>query len=117
MHKPDCLFCKIIEGDVPSNKVYENERVYAFDDISPMMPVHTLVIPKNHYDNIADGITDEDMAALMQAVGTVAEIKGIRESGFRTIVNTNDDACQTVHHVHVHVLGGEQMNDGNPSAK
>lgn len=117
MHKPDCLFCKIIEGDVPSNKVYENEHVYAFDDINPMMPVHTLIIPKNHYDNIADGITDEDMAALMQAVGTVAEIKGIRESGFRTIVNTNDDACQTVHHVHVHVLGGEQMNDGNPSAK
>ena len=115
MQKPDCLFCKIVAGEIPSNKVYEDERVYAFDDISPMMPVHTLIIPKNHYDNIAADIPDEDLAAMMRAVKTVAELKNVEDSGFRTIINTNDDSCQTVHHVHVHVLGGKQMNDGNPS--
>lgn len=115
MHDPDCLFCKILEGEVPSNKVYENDYVYAFDDISPMMPVHTLIIPKNHYDNIASDIPSDELSELMRAVKTVAEIKGVEESGFRTIMNTNDDACQTVHHLHVHVLGGHQMNDGNPS--
>lgn len=115
MHDPDCIFCKIVEGEIPSNKVYENDYVYAFEDLNPMMPVHTLVIPKNHYANIADGISDVDMAQLMHAVGEVAKLKGIDESGFRVIINTNDDACQTVHHVHVHVLGGTKMNDGNPS--
>ncbi len=115
MKKQDCLFCKIVDGEVPSTKVYEDERVYAFEDVNPMMPVHTLIVPKNHYDNIAAGISPEDMNAIMQAVGTVAKLKGIDESGFRTIVNTNDDACQTVHHVHVHVLGGAKMNEGDPS--
>lgn len=115
MHDPDCIFCKIIEGEIPSTKVYENDYVYAFEDLNPMMPVHTLIIPKNHYKNIADGIPNEEMAELMQAVGTVAKLKGIDESGFRVEINTNDDACQTVHHVHVHVLGGAPMNDGNPS--
>lgn len=117
MRDADCLFCKIIEGEIPSTKVYEDENVYAFEDVSPMMPVHTLIVPKNHYDNIAADIPDDELAAVMKAVGKVAEIKGVKESGFRTIINTNDDACQTVHHLHVHVLGGEQMNDGNPSAK
>lgn len=115
MTNEDCLFCKIVAGDVPSNKVYEDDYVYAFDDISPMMPVHTLIIPKDHYENIIDSIPDDTMAHLMHAVEKVAKIKGVDESGFRVIINTNDDACQTVHHVHVHVLGGAQMNDGNPS--
>lgn len=111
----DCLFCQMVEGSVPCTKVYENDKVLAFRDINPQMPVHVLVIPKNHYANIADGVTDEDMAAVMQAVGTVAELEGIKESGFRIIANTNDDACQTVHHLHVHVFGGGQMNDGSPA--
>ena len=111
----DCIFCKIAQGEIPSNKVYEDDTVIAFEDLSPMMPVHTLIIPKDHYDNIADGIPDDVMASLMQTVGKVADLKGIRDSGFRVIVNTNDDACQSVHHVHVHVLGGAKMNDGNPS--
>lgn len=117
MKKEDCLFCGIAAGEIPSTKVYEDEWVYAFEDLNPMMPVHTLIVPKNHYDNIADGVTADDMAHLMGAVGTVAKIKGIDESGFRVIVNTNDHACQSVHHVHVHVLGGAQMNDGDPSVK
>lgn len=115
MLKDDCLFCGIVSGDVPSNKVYEDDHVLAFEDINPMMPVHVLIIPKDHYDNIADGLPDDVMASLMQAVGKIVEIKGIKEDGFRVIINTNDDACQTVHHVHVHVLGGAQMNDGSPA--
>ncbi len=117
MHDPDCLFCKIIDGEIPSTKVYENDDVFAFEDVNPMMPVHTLIVPKDHYANIACDIPDETLAALMKAVKTVAEIKGVKESGFRTIMNTNDDSCQTVHHLHIHVLGGKPMNDGNPSKK
>lgn len=112
--KDDCLFCKIVSGEVPSTKVYEDDQVLAFEDVSPMMPVHVLIVPKDHYDNIADGLPDELMGHLFNTVRTVADQKGILESGFRVIVNTNDDACQTVHHLHVHVLGGEQMNDGSP---
>ncbi|WP_165060088.1 histidine triad nucleotide-binding protein [Adlercreutzia sp. ZJ154] len=115
MVKDDCIFCKIVSGEIESNKVYEDEHVVAFEDLNPMMPVHTLIIPKDHYDNIADNIPDETMAHIMQTVGKIADIKGIRESGFRVIVNTNDDACQSVHHIHVHVLGGGKMNDGDPS--
>lgn len=115
MHDPDCLFCKIIEGEIPSTKVYENDYVLAFEDVSPMMPIHTLIVPKNHYPNIASDIPEDELAAIMKAIKEVAEIKGVENSGFRTVINTNDDACQTVHHLHVHVLGGEQMNDGNPS--
>lgn len=111
----DCIFCRIAAGEIPATKVYEDDRVLAFEDLSPQMPVHTLIIPKEHFDNIADGIPDDTMARLMQTIGVVADIKGIRESGFRVIINTNDDARQSVHHVHVHVLGGAPMNDGDPS--
>lgn len=112
--KDDCLFCKIVSGEVPSTKVYEDDQVLAFEDVSPMMPVHVLIVPKDHYDNIADGLPDQLMGHLFNVVRTVAERKGVLESGFRVIANTNDDACQTVHHLHVHVLGGGQMNDGSP---
>ena len=111
----DCLFCKIIAGEVPSRKVYEDERVLAFEDVNPQMPVHVLIVPKNHYANIADGIPDDEMGYLFNTVKKVAEIKGIAQSGFRTIVNTGNNAQQTVHHIHVHVLGGAPMNSGNPS--
>lgn len=113
----DCIFCKIAAGEIPCNKVYEDDHVLAFEDLNPMMPVHTLIIPKNHYDNIADNIPNDEMGHLFNAVGKVAEIKGVVESGFRIQVNTNDDACQSVHHIHIHVLGGAKMNDGNPSVK
>lgn len=111
----DCLFCKIAAGDIDANIVYQDDKVIAFEDISPMMPVHVLVIPKSHHENIVDNITDETLAAMINAVGEVASIKGIKETGFRVVTNTGDDACQTVHHVHLHVLGGDKMNDGNPS--
>ena len=117
MRKDDCLFCKIVAGEIPSTKVYEDERVLAFEDVSPMMPVHTLIVPKNHYDNIGDSIPDDEMGHLFNAVRTVAELKDVAESGYRVIVNTNDDAQQSVHHLHVHVLGGAPMKSGDPSRK
>lgn len=115
MKKDDCLFCKIVAGEVPSTKVYEDERVLAFEDVNPQMPVHTLIVPKNHYDNIGDSIPEGEMGYLFNTVKKVADIKGIAESGYRTIVNTGDDAQQTVHHIHVHVLGGAKMNSGSPA--
>lgn len=117
MKKDDCLFCKIVAGEIPCTKVYEDEHVLAFEDVSPMMPVHTLVVPKEHYSSIADNIPADELGHLFSAVPKVAEAKGVLDGGFRTLVNTGDHACQSVHHIHVHVLGGAQMNDGNPSVK
>lgn len=111
----DCIFCKIAAGEIPSTKVYEDDQVLAFEDLNPMMPVHTLIVPKEHHASIGDDIPDALMGHLFNTVKKVAEIKGIVESGYRVIVNTGDDACQTVHHVHVHVLGGAPMNDGSPA--
>lgn len=111
----DCVFCKIAAGEIPSTKVYEDERVLAFEDLNPMMPVHVLIVPKEHHANIGDNIPDDLMGHLFNTVKKIAEIKGISETGYRVIVNTGDDACQTVHHVHVHVLGGAKMNDGSPA--
>lgn len=115
MKKDDCLFCKIVAGEIPSTKVYEDERVLAFEDVNPQMPVHTLIVPKGHYCNIGDGIPDDEMGYLFNTVKKVADLKGIAESGYRVIVNTGDDAQQTVHHIHVHVLGGAKMNSGSPA--
>ena len=116
MAHEDCLFCKIIAGKIPSKKVYENDDVFAFDDISPMMPVHTLVVPKVHYDNLSDDVPEEVLGKVFAAVAEVARIKGVDESGYRIASNCGPDAQQSVQHLHVHVLGGAQMNDGNPRA-
>ena len=111
----DCIFCKIAAGEIPATVVYEDDKVIAFDDLSPMMPVHTLIIPKAHHANIGDNIPDDLMGHLFNTVKKVAEIKGIAESGYRVCVNTGADAQQSVHHVHVHVLGGAPMNSGSPA--
>lgn len=111
----DCIFCKIAAGEVPATVVYEDGMVIAFDDLSPMMPVHTLIIPKEHHANIGDDVPDELMGHLFNTVKKVAQIKEISESGYRVIVNTGDDAQQSVHHLHVHVLGGAPMNSGSPA--
>lgn len=111
----ECIFCKIAAGEIPSTVVYEDERVIAFDDLNPQMPVHVLIIPKEHYANIGDGVPDELLGYVFNTVKKVAAIKGIAESGYRVIVNTGSDAQQTVHHLHVHVLGGAPMNSGSPS--
>ena len=103
----DCIFCKIAAGEIPATVVYEDERVLAFEDLNPQMPVHALIIPKEHYANIGDGVPDDLMGHVFNTVKKVAEIKGI--------VNTGSDAQQTVHHLHVHVLGGAPMNSGSPA--
>lgn len=104
----DCVFCKIGAGEIPTNKVYENEYVVAFDDTEPLMPVHTLIIPKDHYRDITDDVPEETLGHLFKAVEEVAKIKGL-DNGFRLLVNTGEDASQSVKHLHIHLLGGGWM--------
>ena len=111
----DCIFCKIAAGEIPSTVVYEDDAVLAFEDLEPQMPVHVLIVPKEHYANIGDGLPDELMGRLFNTVKKVARIKGIEDSGYRVIVNTGADAQQSVFHLHVHVLGGAPMNTGSPA--
>lgn len=108
----ECLFCRIVSGEIPATPVFENEFVLAFDDISPQAPVHTLVIPKTHHAALGDGVSDETLTALMRAVPHVAALKGVAESGYRVIINNGADANQTVGHLHVHVMGGKAMAHG-----
>ncbi len=107
----DCLFCKIISGEIPSKKVYEDEKVYAFYDIKPMAPVHVLIIPKNHLSSIND--VNEDNSAVISHVYEVAaklaKELGIAESGYRVVSNCGSDAGQTVFHLHFHLLGGQKL--------
>ena len=109
MHDPNCMFCKIAQHEIPTKVVYEDEHVIAFDDIEPLMPVHTLIIPKDHYANIVDDVSPEVYVNVFSAVGKVVDIKGLRERGFRILINTADDASQPVTHCHVHSLGGGHM--------
>lgn len=106
----DCIFCKIAAHEIPSTVVYEDELVIAFDDLSPQAPVHTLVIPKEHYQDITDGVPAETLAAMVHAIGEVAKEKGLG-TGFRVISNKGADAGQTVMHFHIHVLGGEPLGE------
>lgn len=109
MKDENCIFCKIGAGEIPTSKVYEDENVIAFDDMEPLMPVHTLIIPKDHYANIGDNVPEETLGHVFGAVRKVAEIKGLTERGYRLLVNTGEDASQSVKHLHVHLLGGGHM--------
>lgn len=107
----NCIFCKIIAGEIPNKTVYEDDKVIAFEDIAPQAPVHTLVVPKVHVRNVLEGGQDAElMAALMHAVAEVARIKGL-DNGFRLIANTGKAAGQTVDHLHFHVLGGADFSE------
>ena len=108
MQKDDCIFCKIARGEVPTNKVYEDDDVIVFDDMEPLMPVHTLIIPKDHYSDIGDNVPPETLGIVFSKVGMIAEMKGLT-NGYRVLVNTGDDASQSVKHLHVHILGGGLM--------
>jgi len=106
----DCLFCKIIAGDIPSSKVYEDEYVYAFNDINPQTPVHILVVPKTHIC-CADAIDAENsvyVAKIFEAVPKIAASAGLK-NGYRVITNCGDDACQSVKHLHFHIMGGRKL--------
>ena len=107
----DCIFCKIANHEIPAEVVYEDDLVIAFDDLNPQAPVHTLVIPRAHHDNIVDGVPAETLAAMVSAIQKVAEAKGL-EDGFRVIANTGAAAGQTVMHFHMHVLGGRELGEG-----
>lgn len=108
----ECVFCKIVAGEIPARVVYEDEHVVAFDDISPQAPVHTLVVPREHHEHLGDRMSPELLGALFSAVPKVAAVKGVAESGYRVIVNCGPDANQTVPHLHVHVMGGREMAHG-----
>ncbi len=111
MSQEDCIFCKIAKGEIPAHVVYEDDDVIAFDDLNPVMPVHTLIIPKQHFSSLSDPkISAEVLGAAFSKVATVAEEKGL-SGGYRVLVNTGDDAGQTVHHLHIHVIGGGKMTD------
>ena len=106
----DCLFCKIIAGEIPSKKVYEDEYVYAFHDIAPQAPTHILVIPKLHLAS-ADEVCGENsvyVAKIFEVIPKIAAEAGL-VGGYRVITNCGADACQSVKHLHFHVLGGRQL--------
>ena len=108
-----CIFCDIVEGKIPSTKVYEDDYVIAIRDLNPQAPVHDLIIPKKHFDNIVDLAKTDDgaySAAVIRAAAEVARIEGTDE-GFRMINNCGADAGQTVMHVHFHVLGGRKFEE------
>ena len=107
----DCLFCKIVAGDIPSTKVYEDEKVLAFRDIAPMAPSHILVIPKAHIGSVAE-ITAENSAVvahIFEVIPQIAKAEGL-ENGYRVVSNCGDDAGQTVKHLHFHILGGKKLS-------
>ena len=108
----DCVFCKIARGEIPTQAIYEDELVIAFNDLSPQAPVHALVIPKEHYLHLGDGVPSQTIAGLFGAVPEVARRTGVAGSGYRVIVNAGPDANQTVPHLHVHVMGGREMSHG-----
>lgn len=105
----DCLFCRIVRGEIPAKIVAENEHCMAFRDIDPKAPVHVLVIPREHVDSL-DTARDPVMIGRMALLGAeVARTEGIAESGYRTVINTNAASGQTVFHIHLHVLGGRRL--------
>ena len=107
----DCLFCKIIRGELPNEILHEDDRATAFADINPMAPEHLLVVPNKHISSLAEADAgDEALLGHLLLVGAcLARQRGLTERGFRTVINTNRDAGQTVFHVHVHILGGRSL--------
>ena len=106
----DCLFCKIIAGDIPSTKVYEDDKILAFRDIAPQAPCHVLVVPKAHIEDV-NGITAENSAVvahIFEVIPQIARAEGL-VNGFRVVSNCGADAGQTVQHLHFHILGGKQL--------
>ena len=107
----DCIFCKIVKGEIPSEKVYEDENVLAFKDINPVTPIHVLVIPKKHFKDVLD-VKEEDkeiIADLFQSINKIAKTLGIEENGFRIVNNCGEDAGQEVMHLHFHLLAGKKL--------
>lgn len=107
----DCIFCKIINGDIPSQKVYEDDTVYAFKDINPMAPVHILIVPKEHISTLFD-VSPENSAVIAhiyEVISVIAKEQEL-EPGFRVVSNCNENGGQTVFHIHFHILGGKKLS-------
>ena len=108
----ECLFCKIRDGEIPGDIVYENDHVLAFNDINPVAPTHILIIPKEHISTLNDLEENhtQTMGKLILAAKKIAESKGFSEAGYRTVFNCNENGQQTVFHIHLHLIGGRQMS-------
>ena len=106
----DCLFCKIINGEIPSTKVFENDHVYAFRDINPQAPTHVLIVPKKHMANVLE-CDAETAGQVVEAVREIAAQEQVDASGFRLLTNCGKDGCQSVQHLHFHLLGGKQLSE------
>lgn len=111
--KPDCIFCKIIAGEIPSSRVYEDDTIVAFNDINPQAKVHVLIVPRNHYKNVAELASEapETLAHIARVAQQIADDKF--NGDYRLVFNTGIDAGQTVFHVHAHVLTGEKLTEGS----
>ena len=110
----DCLFCKMIAGEIPTAKVYEDESVFAFRDINPVAPTHILVVPKEHIPSV-DALTPDNIgaaSACLLAIPKIAAAEGLMPGGYRVVSNCGPDAGQTVNHLHLHVLGGKPLGIG-----
>jgi histidine triad (HIT) family protein len=109
-HAMNCLFCKIVEGKIPSNAVYQDELAYAFADINPKAPVHVLIVPREHFDSLAEAGQDKRalLGHLLWAAAEIARKKGLA-NGYRIVVNTGPHGGQTVGHLHLHLMGGRMM--------
>lgn len=106
----DCLFCKIIKGEIPSEKVFEDDKVYAFKDIEPIAPYHVLIVPKKHYDSVLDIEENDDIVNhIISVCNRLAVTEGFDKKGFRIINNCGEDGGQSVHHLHFHLLAGKKL--------
>jgi len=107
-----CLFCRIIAGEIPASKVYEDERIVAFNDINPQAPMHVLVVPRQHVATLNDLSAHDDhlVGEIVRRGAAIAASRGYADRGYRTVFNCNAEAGQTVFHVHLHVLGGRPMH-------
>ncbi len=107
----DCIFCKIIKGEIPSTKVYEDEEILAFKDINPVAPVHILVIPKKHINSLAEIEAEDEIliGKIYTIINKIAIQEGIIDKGFRVVVNCGEDGGQEVKHLHFHLLGGKKL--------
>ena len=107
----DCIFCKIVDGSIPSTKVYEDDVCIAFNDLTPQAPTHVLVIPKEHIDSLAktEANHKDTLGHLLLSAAEIAREKGFADDGYRVVINTNVDGGQTVFHLHVHLLAGRQF--------
>jgi histidine triad (HIT) family protein len=107
----DCLFCKILKGDIPASIVYEDDRLIAFNDINPQAPLHALIVPKRHIASLNELTAEDDalVGEMIRRAAAIAQQRGYSERGFRTVFNTNAEAGQTVFHIHLHVLAGRGL--------